>query len=210
MSASTGPWKRRREPLESLVPNPKLKLLDQCREVMRFKHWSRRTETSYVGWIERFVRFCRRPDGTWRHPRECGAAEVKSFLTALAVERNVAAATQNQALNALVFLYREVVGRDLEEIGPFERAKRPKRLPVVLSREECRRLFAAMEPPPMRLFAELLYGSGLRLIEGLRLRVKDVDLGRGTITVRSGKGDKDRVTGSCRKTFNVEPSTFNG
>jgi site-specific recombinase XerD len=210
MSASTGPWKRRRGPLESLVPNPKLKLLDQCREVMRFKHWSRRTETSYVGWIERFVRFCRRPDGTWRHPRECGVAEVKGFLTALAVERNVAAATQNQALNALVFLYREVVGRDLEEIGPFERAKRPRRLPVVLSREECRRLFAAMEPPPMRLFAELLYGSGLRLIEGLRLRVKDVDPGRGTITVRSGKGDKDRVTGSCRKTFNVEPSTFNG
>ena len=182
-----------RPPREGIVPNPKLKLADQCREVLRFRHMSLRTERTYLEWIERFVRFCRRPDGAWRHPRDCGAAEVRAFLTSLAVERNVAAATQNQALNALVFLYREVLGTHLESLDGIERTHRPKRLPVVLGRDECGRLFSAMEPP-LRLFAQILYGSGLRLIEGLRLRIKDVDLGRGQITVRGGKGDKDRVT----------------
>jgi integron integrase len=193
MNASQNAWKPRRRPLEACVPNPKLKLADQCREVMRFRHWSLRTEDSYVQWVDRFVRFCRSADGTWRHPQECGATEVRAFLTSLAVENRVASSTQNQALNALVFLYRDVLGRELGDIGEFARAKRPKRLPVVLSREECGRLFAAMEAP-MRVFAQLLYGSGLRLVEGLRLRVKDLDLGRGQITVRSGKGDKDRTT----------------
>jgi integron integrase len=175
------------------VPNPEARLADQCREVMRFRHFSPRTKETYLGWVDRYVRFCRRADGTWRHPRECGAAEVRGFLSHLASGRSVAAATQNQALNALVFLYREVLGDALAEIGDFDRAKRPRRLPVVLSREECRQLLAALEPR-LRRFAALLYGSGVRLTEGLRLRIKDVDLERRQLTVRGGKGDKDRVT----------------
>jgi integron integrase len=180
-------------PLGRLVPNPKLKLADQCREVIRFRHLARRTEETYLGWIERYVRFCREQAGRWVHPRECGGAEVRAFLSHLASGRKVAASTQNQALNALVFLHREVLGMELGEIGAFDRAKQPKRLPVVLTREECQRLFAAVEPG-VRSFVELLYGSGLRLTEGLRLRIKDVDPARGQITVRGGKGDKDRVT----------------
>ena len=185
-----------------LIPNPKLKLADQCREVLRFQHYAYRTELTYLAWVERYVRFCRVeksdavervPTGGWRHPRECGTEELTAFLSHLANEGRVSASTQNQALNALVFLYREVLGIDLGEFSDFARAKRPRRLPAVLSREECARLFAGMEPP-QRWFAQLLYGSGLRLTEGLRLRIKDVELARGIITVRSGKGDKDRVT----------------
>ena len=186
------------------MPNPKLRFMDQCREVMRYRHLAKRSEEAYLHWIRRFI--------VWsgeRHPKEMGAVEVRAFLTHLAAERDVAVATQAQALNALVFLYREVVPTELDWIGDFERAKRPKRLPEVLSREEVVRVLAEL-PGTHGLIAKVLYGSGLRLMEGLRLRIKDVDLGRGTITVRSGKGDKDRVTGSCRKTFNVEPSTFNG
>jgi integron integrase len=194
------------------LPNPKLKLADQCREALRFHHYAFRTERTYLEWIDRYVRFCREhpihaideEDPTlgsdseaapkeWRHPRDCGRAELQAFLTHLAADRQVGAATQNQALNALVFLYREVLGIDLGDFGDFARARRPQRLPVVLSKEECGQLFARMQPP-LRWFAQMLYGSGLRLTEGLRLRVKDVDLGRGQITVRSGKGDKDRVT----------------
>ncbi|HAV61700.1 MAG TPA: integron integrase [Verrucomicrobiales bacterium] len=130
----------------------------------------------------------------WRHPRDCGREEVRGFLTHLAVDRQVAAATQSQALNALVFLYREVLGVELGDLEEFRRAERPARVPVVLSRGECGRLFAAMEEPKMRLLAQVLYGSGLRLTEGIRLRIKDVDLERGQIVVRGGKGDKDRVT----------------
>jgi integron integrase len=187
------------------LPNPKLKLLDQCREVLRFRHYSYRTEQTYLDWIQRYVRFCResspspRPDlpgageKSWRHPRDCGESEIKAFLSHLASERQVAASTQNQALNAVVFLYRQVLGIELGDFSDFVRARRPTRLPSVLTREECVRLFAAMEPP-LRGVAQLLYGSGLRLMEGLRLRIKDVDLARGLITVRAGKGDKDRVT----------------
>ena len=173
---------------------------------MRFKHYSYRTEQAYGEWIVRYVKFCREApadprrsqsaatsEGSWRHPRQCGPAEIKAFLTHLAAERGVSASTQNQALNALVFLYREVLGIELGDFGDFERARRPERLPVVLSRQECSRLFAALDPP-MKWIAQLLYGAGLRLMEGLRLRVKDVDLARGQIVVRSGKGDKDRVT----------------
>ena len=174
------------------VPNPSLKLLDQCREVMRFHHLAYRTEQTYVDWIRRYVVHCKK-GGVWRHPGECGREDVRGFLTHLASEGRVSAATQRQALNALVYLYREVVKVDLGDLGDFRRAKERKRLPVVLSRGECHRLFEAMEPPA-RGFAELLYGSGLRLTEGLRLRVKDVDLARCQIIVRSGKGDKDRVT----------------
>ncbi len=179
------------------IPNPRLKLLDQCREALRFWHYSYRTEQTYLGWIERFIRYCRGTGAPgspgWRHPRDCGETEINEFLSHLATSRNVAASTQNQALNAVVFLYRDVLQVELGTFGQFARAKRPKRLPAVLTREECTRLFAAMEPPA-RWIAQLLYGSGLRLTEGLRLRVKDIDFGRGLITVRSGKGDKDRVT----------------
>ena len=185
------------------LPNPKLKRLDPCREALRFHHYSYRTEQTYLDWIRRYVRFCRAPlragaappgpGAGWRHPRECGEAELKAFLSHLACERRVGASTQNQALNALVFLYQRVLGIELGDFSDFARAQRPVRLPAVLTREECDRLFGAMEPP-LRWVAQLLYGSGLRLMECLRLRIKDVDLARGLITVRSGKGDKDRVT----------------
>lgn len=190
----------RRPLLDRVLPNPKLKLLDQCREVLRVRGMAYRTEQAYVDWIRRYVVFCRgaaRPEPCptgWRHPRECGVAEVRAFLSHLAVERGVAAATQSQALNALVFLYGQVLGVELGDLGEFRRAQRPARVPVVLSRGECGRLFAAIEEPKMRLLAQVLYGSGLRLTEGLRLRVKDVDLERGQLVVRGGKGDKDRVT----------------
>jgi site-specific recombinase XerD len=128
-------------PKERVVPNPNLKLTDQCREVLRFRHMSYRTEQAYLGWVERFVRFCREESGVWVHPRECSPVLVQSFLTRLAVQGQVAASTQNQALNALVFLYREVLGLTLEGLDQIERAKKPKRLPVVLPREECHRLW---------------------------------------------------------------------
>lgn len=170
------------------LPNPKLRFLDQCREVMRFKRFSLRTVEAYVHWIRRFIVWSGK-----RHPKEMGAAEVNRFLGHLALEEGVAASTQNQALNALVFLYREVVGNELGEIGVFERAKRPERIPVVLSREEVRAVLERMAGT-QQLIGRLLYGTGLRLLEGLRLRVKDLDFARGQVIVRGGKGDKDRVT----------------
>jgi integron integrase len=179
---------KERPPREGLVPNPKLRFMDQCREVMRYRHLARRSEETYLGWIKRFIVWSGK-----RHPKEMGAVEVRGFLTHLAAERNVAVATQAQALNALVFLYREVVPTELEWIGDFERAKRPKRLPEVLSREEVGRVLAEL-PGTYGLIAKVLYGAGLRLMEGLRLRVKDVDFARGRIVLREGKGAKDRVT----------------
>ncbi|HWD92324.1 MAG TPA: integron integrase [Verrucomicrobiae bacterium] len=175
-------------PPERLVPNPKLKFLDQCREVMAFKRFSHRTQDAYAHWIKRFILWSGK-----RHPREMGGAEVTSFLAHLAVGERVAASTQNQALNALIFLYRQVLGRDLGELGRFERAKRPARTPVVLSREEVRLLLEKLEGTQL-LIGKFLYGTGLRLLEGLRVRVKDVDFARGQVVVRGGKGDKDRVT----------------
>ena len=176
-----------------VVPNPKFKLFDQVREVCRVKHFSLRTEQTYVGWARRYVFFLKARRGGWVHPKDGGAAEVREFLSALARESKVAASTQNQALNALVFLYQEVLGVPLGELGEALRAVRPKRLPVVLTRGEVQRLFAAMEGTH-RLMAELLYGTGLRLMELLRLRVKDVEFERNQLVVRGGKGDKDRVT----------------
>lgn len=175
-------------PLGRFLPNPKLRFLDQCREVMRFKQFALRTEQAYIDWIRRFILWSGK-----RHPKAMGTAEVRGFLTHLAAERNVAASTQNQALNALVFLYREVVGGELGWIGEFEPAKRPARLPEVLSRHEAVALLKAMSGTH-QLVARLLYGTGMRLLEGLRLRVKDVDFARGQIMVRDGKGMKDRVT----------------
>ena len=185
MSAAYGHFIR---PPERLIPNPKLKFLDQCREVMAFKRFSRRTVEAYLHWIKRFILWSGK-----RHPREMGGAEVTAFLAHLAVGEQVAASTQNQALNALVFMYREVIGRDLGELGRFERAKRPPRVPVVLSQAEVRSLLENLEGT-QRLIGRLLYGTGMRLLEGLRLRIKDVDFARGQVIVRGGKGDKDRVT----------------
>jgi len=179
-------------PRERLVPNPKARLREQLHEVCRFKHLSPRTEEAYWGWLRRFLVF-HRQGGQWRHPKELGGPEVQRFLSHLATERQVAASTQNQALNALVFVYQEVLGQSFELEGAFERAQRPKRLPVVLTRAEVSRLLAAI-PAEHQLAVRLLYGSGLRLMELLQLRVKDVDLERRQIMVRSGKGDKDRVT----------------
>lgn len=184
------------QPREGFVPNPKLKLLDQISEVMRFKHYSLRTEQTYRLWVRRFLQFHRAPgarNGGWRHPRELGAAAVQSFLSDLATRQKVAAATQNQALNALVFLYREVLRVELGSIGEIERPTRPARLPVVLTREEAQRLLNGMAGTH-QLMARLLYGTGMRLMECVRLRVKDVDFGRNQIVVRDGKGMKDRVT----------------
>ena len=164
------------------------RLLDQVRAVCRARHYSIRTERTYVNWIRRFVCFHGK-----RHPCRLGAAHVRSFLTYLAVERHVAAATQNQALNAIVFLYRRVLKQELGEIGPFDRAKDARRLPLVLSRREVQAVIAQLDGTP-RLVAELLYGSGLRLLEALRLRVKDLDFDYLRIVVRSGKGPKDRYT----------------
>ena len=161
---------------------PQPTLLSVVRERLRLKHYSLRTERSYVGWIRRFIRFHGR-----RHPREMGAAEVESFLTSLAVDRKVSAATQNQALAALLFLYREVLGVELPWLDGITRAKGPEHVPVVLSRAEIDRLFHHIEGQHA-LMARLLYGTGMRLMECVRLRVKDVDFDRGEITVRGGKG----------------------
>ncbi|MBI3939031.1 MAG: integron integrase [Betaproteobacteria bacterium] len=168
------------------VPRPRL--LDQVRGAIRRLHYSRRTEESYIHWIKRFIYFSGK-----RHPATLGESEVTAFLNHLATERRVAAATQNQALSALLFLYREGLGRELPWLDGLVRAKRPARLPVVLTREEVGRLLGALEGTRW-LMASLLYGAGLRLVECLRLRVKDIDFGYRQVLVRDGKGQKDRVT----------------
>jgi integrase len=186
---------------DRLLPNPKAKLKDQFHAVARFKHLSLRTELTYWEWVVRYLRFHRgkiaaaagAPLQGWRHPLEMGAPAVRAFLTHLAVERKVAVSTQNQALNGLLFLYREVLGREFGNLGAFERPRRRQRLPVVLSRAEVEKILNCAEPR-YRLVLQLLYGTGMRLLEGLRLRVKDVDFGRGQVIVRDGKGMKDRVT----------------
>lgn len=164
------------------------RLHDQFRAVIRLRRYSIRTEKSYWYWIRYFIRF-----HGLRHPSMMGPDEVRTFLTWLAVRRNVAAATQNQALNALVFLYDKVLQRPLGNIGEAVRAKRPPRLPVVLTHEEAMAIIGALEMP-YRLLASLMYGAGLRVVESVRLRVKDVDFSRRVITVRNGKGGKDRTT----------------
>ncbi|MBI3413804.1 MAG: phage integrase N-terminal SAM-like domain-containing protein [Verrucomicrobia bacterium] len=198
---------RQRRPKEKIVPNPKAKLRDQLHEIMRFHHYSERTEETYWQWIVRFLKFQRDPshltpnpsphrmrrgepdaerEKRWRHPRAMGAGEVQEFLAHLATAGNVAAATQNQALNALVFLYGEVLHEPLGEIGEYARAQRPARLPEVLSRTETERVLAAVDEA-YALPLKLLYGSGLRVMELLRLRVKDLDLERRQIAVRDGR-----------------------
>lgn len=164
------------------------KLLDQVRDKIRVKHYSIRTETQYLQWIKRFILFHGK-----RHPLDMGAPEVEAFLSHLATEGNVSASTQNQALSALLFLYREVLGIDLPWMDSMVRAKKPQRLPVVLSRAEVARVLERMEGT-YGLMARLLYGTGMRLMECVRLRVKDVDFERREILIREGKGFKDRVT----------------
>src|SRR5881396_3064778 len=189
--------------LQTAIPTSKLKLLDQVRREIRLRHYSLRTEEAYVDWIKRFIHFHKtkaapHPSGGgeasgWRHPRDMGAAEVRQFLEHLATDRNVAAPTQDQALNALVFLYHGVLKIKLGELGEYLRANKPAHLPVVLARPEAQRLLAAL-PGTHQLIGQLLYGTGMRLLECLRLRIKDVDFERNQITVRDGKGFKDRVT----------------
>jgi integron integrase len=164
------------------------RLLDQVRGKIRLKHYSLRTEQAYLDWIKRFIRHHGK-----RHPREMGAAEVEAFLTHLAVAGRVAASTQNQAKSALLFLYREVLEIELPWLDNVQQAKAPRRLPVVLTRDEVQALLGRLHGTHW-LVASLLYGTGMRLMECLRLRVKDVDFARGEILIRDGKGFKDRVT----------------
>jgi integron integrase len=168
------------------APSPRL--LDQVRAVIRLKHYSIRTEQAYVDWIKRYIRF----HGN-RHPSGLAADDVVAFLTHLATDRDVAAATQNQAQSALLFLYREVLARELPLLEGVVRAKTPSRLPVILTPREVIVLLRALTGTH-RLIGELLYGSGMRVMEGVRLRVKDVNLTRHELVVRDGKGAKDRVT----------------
>jgi integron integrase len=170
------------------VDAAKPRLLDRVREAIRTRHYSGRTEKAYVHWIKRYIFFHGK-----RHPAAMGAPEVTAFLTFLAVEGKVAASTQNQALSALLFLYREVLGVELPWLDDLVRAKRPQHLPVVLTRDEVRAVLQGLDGVP-RLMAMLLYGAGLRLLACCRLRVKDVDFAMNQITVRDGKGHKDRPT----------------
>jgi len=183
----------RRQGKEKFRPDKSKKLREQVQEVLRYFHYARRTELTYWHWIERFLRFHRERAGQWRKPNELREAEVAAFLSHLATERGVAAATQNQALNALVFLYAEVLDQPLGLLAGIERSTRPARLPVVLSQVEVRAVLGAVVEE-YQLPLQLQYGAGLRLLEGLRLRVADVDVERRQVMVRNAKGFKDRVT----------------
>ena len=167
------------------------KLLDQVRDKIRFKHYSLSTENTYISWAKQFILFHGK-----RHPADLGAAEVEAFLTYLATQRHVSSSTQNQALSAILFLYRDAMGVTLPWLDSFERSKKPPRLPVVLAVLETQKLLREAEtaPAPIGLIIRLLYGTGMRLMEALRLRVKDVELTRKEIIVQDGKGGKDRVT----------------
>jgi integron integrase len=167
------------------------RLLEQLSEVLRYKHYSLKTEQAYAYWVKFFVRWCGK-GGEMRHPRDMGAAEVTQFLTMLANERQVSVSTHNQALSALLFLYREVLGIQLPWLDELQRPSRPRRIPSVLTKAEVTALLGQMDGE-VSLLAKLLYGTGMRLMEGLRLRVKDVDFDRQVLVVREAKGGKDRV-----------------
>ena len=172
-------------PTQAPVPGAKgPRLQERLRTVCRLRHYSRRTEDAYWMWARQFILFHGK-----RHPLEMGAEEVRAFLTHLAVERNVSASTQAQALNALVFLYEQVLGREAGELGSFERATRPKKVPVVLAVPEVRALLGRLEGTALCM-AQLLYGAGLRILECARLRVKDVDFARNVITLQDTKGGR--------------------
>jgi len=164
------------------------KLMDQVREVLRYHHYGKRTEEAYVRWIKGFIYFHNK-----QHPKDMGKAEIEAYLSHLAVNKNVAASTQNQAFNALLFLYKQVLDLPFaDDIAPI-RSKKPVRLPVVLSQQEVTRLLDCMSDES-GLMARIMYGGGLRLMELLRLRVQDIDFDNGYLTIRAGKGDKDRTT----------------
>lgn len=177
-----------KKPGLSLVPVTKPKLLDQLRETLRSRHYSHRTEQTYCSWVKRFIYF-----HNVRHPQEMAEPEINAFLTYLAVKEKVAASTQNQALSALLFLYRHVLGREVGDLSEVIRARKPKRLPVVMTLEEVKAVLANLSGDKW-LMASLMYGAGLRLMECLRLRVQDLDFSRNEILVRDGKGAKDRIT----------------
>ncbi len=162
------------------------KLLEQLRASLRARHYSPRTEETYCQWVRRYILFHGK-----RHPKEMGEEEINAFLTHLAVKEKVSASTQNQALSALLYLYRHVLGREIGDLGEVIRAKKPKRLPVVMTRDEVKAVLGQLSGDKW-LMASLLYGAGLRLMECLRLRVQEIDFAKGEITVREGKGDKDR------------------
>lgn len=193
-----GPPSHRRHPTSpreraAAVPRPAAatrdrKLLDRLREALHSRHYSRRTVRAYTLWVRRFVLFHDK-----RHPANMAETEINEFLTDLAVHKRVSASTQTQALSALLFLYRHVLGREIGDLGDLIRARRPTRLPVVMTREEVRAVLGRLTGEK-RLMGYLMYGAGLRLMECLRLRVQDVDFGARRILVRDGKGNKDRVT----------------
>jgi len=167
---------------------PKSPLLERVRNAIRIRHYSLRTEQSYIHWIRRFILFHKK-----RHPNDMGEREISAFLTDLAVNRNVAASTQNQALSAILFLYQKVLDRKLEWLDDVVRAKRPAHMPVILTREETQQLLNEI-PGINGLIIRVLYGTGMRKMECLRLRVQDIDFDYRQIVIRSGKGDKDRFT----------------
>lgn len=181
------------KPTVKIVPSyqqqqNKPKLLDQLREALLSRHYSRRTEQTYCYWVKRFIFF-----HNIRHPSVMAEPEMNAFLTHLAVKEHVSASTQNQALCALLFFYRHVLSREIGALGEVIRARKPKRLPVVMTREEVKAVLANLTGDKW-IMASLMYGAGLRLLECLRLRIQDVDFSRNEITVRDGKGAKDRVT----------------
>lgn len=171
----------------AVVKQPRL--LDQVRTAIRTRHYSLRTEQAYVHWIKRYIYFHGK-----RHPLDMGATEIEAFLSALASDRGVAASTQNQALAALLFLYKEVLDRDLPWLEGITRAKHSKHLPTVLTQAETAALLRHLPADTNGLIIRLLYGTGMRLLEALRLRIKDIDIQANTLTIRDGKGGKDRVT----------------
>jgi integron integrase len=175
-------------PTSALLGAPKSPLLASLVEQMRLRHYSARTIGTYVSWVVRYIKFHHK-----RHPRDLGRDHVEEFLSSLAIESDVSASTQNQALAAMAFLYRDVLNIPLEDGEALARAKRPVRLPVVLTREEVRRLIGEMEGTP-QLVGILLYGAGMRVLECLQLRIKDIDFGSSQILIRGGKGNKDRLT----------------
>jgi integron integrase len=173
---------------DDTAPSKAPRLLDQVRDALRVRHMSIRTERAYLHWARRYILFHGK-----RHPAEMGEREINAFLTHLAVEKNVSASTQTQALCALLFLYRTVLGREVGELEGLIRARDSRKLPLVLTRDEVKKVLAGLEGRD-HLILSLLYGTGMRLLEGLRLRVKDIDLAQHQITIRDGKGGKDRVT----------------
>jgi integron integrase len=177
-----------RYPQPAPEPGAKPKLLDRLREAMRARHYSRRTEQTYCHWVNRFIFFHDK-----RHPAEMAEPEINAFLTYLAVKEKVSASTQNQALSALLFLYRHVLGRKIGDLGEVIRARKPRHIPAVMTREEVKAVLGHLKGDKW-MMANLMYGAGLRLMECLRLRVQDIDFARNEILIRDGKGAKDRIT----------------